>query len=63
MEAILRFKLPKENAEFKQASRASEYHGMLFEISEEVRKYRKYGKLPEDSLTDIADIIGELDEL
>jgi hypothetical protein len=62
MEAILRFKLPKEKEEFRIASKAGEHYSMLWEIKEEIRKNRKYDKTPEDCLLDIANIIGDFED-
>jgi len=57
MKAILKFKLPDEEESFKIASKANEYYSMLWEITVELRRNRKYDKTPEDCLLDIAEII------
>lgn len=42
--AILKFKLPEEESEFKVAQQASTYLAAISSIMELLRKERKYGK-------------------
>jgi len=43
MKAVLQFKLPEENEEFKMALSAENYHGALSEIGDALRSSTKYG--------------------
>lgn len=47
MKAILKFKLPKEQHEFKNATEGAIYKHILWEIKENYRSKLKYGELNE----------------
>jgi hypothetical protein len=44
MKAKLKFKLPEENVEFKNASDAGQAFSLLHDIDETIREFFKYGE-------------------
>ena len=63
MQAILKFNLPEEENEFKVATRALDYFGILFDLDQEMRKFLKYGhkfKTVEEVIEYVREIINEV---
>lgn len=54
------FNLPEETNELKLAQRGGEYFAALFEIANELRKWRKYDKKPKDTLEAISELIASV---
>jgi len=50
MEAILKFKLPEEEVEFKQATNGGNAYAAIWDFHQHLRKRIKYEDLPEDEL-------------
>jgi hypothetical protein len=57
-QAILEFNLPEEKADFTWATKGYLYWRCLSELSEELRKIRKYGNLTEDQAQIIEQVEG-----
>ena len=43
MRAILKFKLPEEEAEYKMAVHGADYHSVLWNLDQHLRNFLKYG--------------------
>jgi hypothetical protein len=50
MEGILKFELPREEVEFKQAANAGSVYAALWDFHQHLRKRIKYEDLPEHEL-------------
>lgn len=59
MKATLKFNLPEEQEEFKDAQKAPDYKGALWEVSQEIfRPARKHG-YPDSEIQSLLDTCGE----
>jgi hypothetical protein len=63
--AILTFNLPEDDSEFLLAKNGGKYYGILWEISQIMRKHWKYDEKMEDCWKEIEEQINEanLDEV
>ena len=60
-ELTITYNLPKEKDDFTLANRGHDFYSALFDISNELRNWRKEYKKPEEVLEAISDIIADID--